>query len=202
MARSKIIIDLVKGNKSISESLQELLVITNELQNEDFNRWIINELNGYSNIDELPKYRKNLPYIIVYSGINGRFHIKNQPLPRSAFGKHSKVLDDIDVVLCSVSELENLNGNNMSKDLTMFAGDIYANTGISCYSISMKFGNNLSYLILSNVKTRILESLLLLEHEFGSLDDLYIGKKEEIIDKINKTNEKISTKIFSDGKVF
>lgn len=202
MARSKIIIDLVRGNKSISESLQELLVITTELQNEDFNRWIINELNGYSNIDELPKYRKNLPYIIVYSGINGSFHIKNQPLPRSAFGKHSNVLDEIDAVLCSVLELENLNGNNMSKDLTMFAGDIYANTGISCYSISMKFGNNLSYLILSNVKTRILESLLLLEHEFGSLDDLYIGKKEEIIDKINKTNEKINTKIFSDGKVF
>lgn len=53
MARSKIIIDLIRGNKTISESLQELFVITSELENEDFNRWIKNELNGYSNIDEL-----------------------------------------------------------------------------------------------------------------------------------------------------
>lgn len=202
MARSKIIIDLVKGDKSISESLQELLVIATELGNEDFNRWIKNELNGYSNTEELPDYRKNLPNKIIYSGINGMLQIKNQPLPRQAFGEHSKIIDDINFVSNSVLELENTDGYSMSKDLTMFAGNIYTNTGISCFNIRMQFGNNLSYIILSNVKTRILESLLLLEDEFGLLDDLYIGKQEEIIDKIEKTNEKINTKIFSDGKVF
>ena len=77
MVRSKIIIDLIRGNKPISESLQELFVITSELENVDFNRWIKNELNGYSNIDELPEYRKNLPYQIIYSGINGGFQVKN-----------------------------------------------------------------------------------------------------------------------------
>lgn len=201
MCRSKIIIDLVRGNKSISESLQELLVIATELGNEDFNRWIKNELNGYSNIEELPDYRKNLPIIIVYSGINGMFHVENQPLPLQAFGEHSKFIDDINVISNSVLEPENTDGDIMSKDLTMFAGDIYANTGISCFSISMKFGNNLPNIILTNVKTRILESLLLLEQEFGILDDLYIGKQEEIIDKIKVTNEKLNIKIFSNGKV-
>lgn len=194
--------DLVKGNKSISESLQELLVIATELNNEKLNRWIKNELNGYSNIEELPEYRKNLPIQIIYSGINGMFHVKNQPLPRKAFGEYSKVIDDMNFVCNSVLELENVNGNNMIKDLTLLAGDIYANTGISCLSISMKFDNNLSYIILSNVKTRVLESLLLIEHQFGLLDDLYIGKQEEVIDAINETNEKINIEMFSDGKVF
>lgn len=202
MARSKIIIDLVRGNKSISESLQELLVITNELQNEDFSKWILNELNGYSNIDELPEYRKKLPYLIVYSGFNGMLQVENQPLPRSAFGEHSKVIDDINFISNSVSELENIDGNNMGKDLTMFAYEIHKNTGISCLSISMKFDDNISYMILTNVKTRIIESLLLLEHEFGPLDDLYIGNQKDIIDKIKETNENINTKIFSDGKEF
>lgn len=202
MARSQIIMDLVRENKSISVSLQELLVIASELKNEKLNRWIKNELNGYSNIEELPEYRKNLPIQIIYSGINGRFRVENQPLPRKAFGEHSKVIDDMNFVCNSVLELENVNGNNMSKDLTIFAGEIYANTGISCLSISMKFGNNLSYIILSNVKTRVLESLLLLEHQFGSLDDLYIGKQEKFINLIKETNEKIDMKIFSDGKVF
>lgn len=202
MGRSKIIIDLVKGNKSISESLFELLVIATELGNEDLDRWIKNELNGYSNIEEIPDYRKNLPNMIVYSGFNGMLHVENQPLPRQAFGEHSKIIDDINIVSNSVLELENSDGNSMSKDLTMFAGEIYKNTGISCLSITMKFGNNLSYTILTNVKTKILDSLLLIEHEFGLLDGLYIGNQEEIIDKINETNEKINTKIFSDGKVF
>lgn len=90
----------------------------------------------------------------------------------------------------------------MGKDLTMFAYEIYKNTGISCLSISMKFDDNISYMILTNVKTRIIESLLLLEREFGLLDDLYIGSQEEIIDKISETNENINTIIFSDGKEF
>ncbi|MDU2583526.1 MAG: hypothetical protein E7C82_07510 [Anaerococcus hydrogenalis] len=202
MARSKIIIDLIRGNKPISESLQELFVITSELENEDFNRWIKNELNGYSNIDELPEYRKNLPYQIIYSGINGGFQVKNQPLPLKVFGEHSKIIDDINFVCSSVLELENTNGYYMSKDLTMFAGDVYKNTGISCLSITMKFGNNLSNMILTNIKTRIIESLLLLEREFGTLDGLYIGNEEEIIAKISETNENINTIIFSDGKEF
>lgn len=201
MARSKIIIDLIRGNKSISESLQELLVIVTELENEKFNSWIKGELNGYSNIDELPEYRKNLPYIIVYSGINGMLQVKNQPLPSIAFGEHSKVIDNINFVSNSVSELENFDGN-VGKDLTMFAGEIYKNTGISCLSISMKFADNISYMVLTNVKTRIIESLLLLEREFGSLDGLYIGNRQENIDKISETNENINTIIFSDGKEF
>jgi hypothetical protein len=84
-------------------------------------------------------------------------------------------------------------------DLTMFAGDVYRNTGIACFSISMQFGKNISDMIISNVKTKIIESLLLLEKEFGLLDELYIGKEKLNGEKINEVNENINLIIFSDG---
>ena len=191
MARSKIIKDIIQSNKSISTSLQELLVIVNELGNKELNRWIKNELNGYEAKEELPEYRKNLPNVILYSGLNRKFQITNQPLPIQSFGEYAK---DI-----SILEIENSKDGNMHLDLTRYAGVIHKNTGIYCVSISMKFGNNLSDIIISNVKTKIIESLLLLESEFGILDELCIGDDKPAHNKIDKINKEINSIIFSDG---
>ena len=59
MPRSKIIKDIVQNNKSISIALQQLLVITNELNNKELNTWIKSELNGYSQKYKLPHYRQS-----------------------------------------------------------------------------------------------------------------------------------------------
>lgn len=199
MARSKIIKDLMQSNKSISIALQELFVIVNELGNQELNRWIKNELNGYTKKDELPSYRKNLPSTIIYTGVNGNFQVTNQPLPIQSFGDHAKDIIDLKSVNNSIVEIENSKDGNMYIDLTMFAGVVYKNTGISCFSISMKFGNNLSDVITSNVKTRVIEALLLLESEFGILDELYIEEDKLSRDKIDKNNKEINSMIFSDG---
>lgn len=87
----------------------------------------------------------------------------------------------------------------MQKDLTMFANSVFMKTGIVCFSISMIFGKNISDFIISNVKTKIIESLLLLEKEFGLLDELCIEKEKLSADKINEVNENINLIIFSDG---
>lgn len=199
MPRSKIIKDIVQNNKSISIALQQLLVITNELNNKELNTWIKSELNGYSQKDKLSHYRTNLPNTILYSGINGNFHVTNQPLPLKFFGDYKEDIIDLNSISNSIGEIENYKNSNMRLDLTNFASVIYKNTGISCFSISMKFGNNASEHILSNVKTKIIESLLLLEREFGILDEFCF--EEDVIspNKIDKVNEEINSIIFSDG---
>lgn len=202
MARSKIIKDLVNNNKSITMSLQELLVITNELDNRELNNWIKNELNGYANTEDMPEYRKGLPYVIVYSGINGRFNVTNKPLPLPAFGEHAKDISSLAFIKNSILELENLKEGTMQRDLTLYAGIVEENTGISCLSISMRFGKNLSDSIISNVKTKMIEALLLLEKEFGCLDDLYIQDNRLTGDKIDKVNKGINSIIFSDGGTY
>lgn len=199
MPRSKIIKDIVENNKSISVALQQLLVITNELNNKELNTWIKSELNGYSRKDNLPHYRTNLPNTILYSGINGSFHVTNQPLPLKFFGDYKKEIIDLNSINNSIGEIENYKNSNMCLDLTSFASVIYKNSGISCVNISMKFGNNASERILSNVKTKIIESLLLLEDEFGILDEFCFEEDEISPNKIDKVNEEINSIIFSDG---
>ena len=45
-------------NNSISDVLRQCLVLAYELDNEALKTWIDHELNGYSNAEELPEYRK------------------------------------------------------------------------------------------------------------------------------------------------
>lgn len=199
MARSQIIKDLINGDEAITSSLQKLFVIVNELENKELNKWVKNELNGYKINDEVPDYRKNLPYRILYSGINGSFKVINQPFTIQMFGDFSDNIKSLNVVNNSIFELENFKNKTMQLDLTMYADYIRKSTGISCFSIVLKYGCNVSDIIISNVKTKILESLLLLEREFGLLDELFIKESKLNNNKINEVNSNINSIIFSDG---
>ena len=205
MRRSKIIKDIVQNNKSVSTALQELLVITHELDNKELNRWIRNELTGYNSEDELPSYRKNLPNTILYSGQNGLTNVNNLPLPIQYFGEYKEQIVNLNFMDSCIGEIENAIENtkdcNMGRNLTMFAGIISKNTNnqITCFNIFMKFGNNAFEYILSNVRVKIIDSLLLLEKKFGILDELYFEEDKMIPDKTDKVNKQINSIIFSDG---
>lgn len=200
MVRSKIIKNILGNDKSITASLQEFLVLVNELDNSKLNRWIKNELEGYYCNDELPDYRKNLPYRIIYSGINGRMQMTNQPLPLNAFGENSKEIASVNFCGNSILELENNKDGLLGRDLSSFSKLVFKETGIACYKIEMIFGKNVSDLIISNVKTKILESLLILEKEYGNLDSFYIDYEEFSEEKSTLVNNKIETIIFSDNQ--
>lgn len=205
MPRSKIIKDIVDNNTSISIALQQLLVITHELDNKELNRWIRNELTGYNSEDELPSYRKNLPNTILYSGQNGLINVKNLPLPIQSLGDYKEQIVNLNFMDNCIGEIENAIENtkdcNMGKNLTMFAGIISKNTDnqITCFNIFMKFGNNAFIHILSNVRVKIIHSLLLLEKKFGILDELYFEEDKFTPDKTDEVNKKINSIIFSDG---
>lgn len=201
MVRSKIIIDLIEDNKDLSRSLEELMVICYELDNKELIEWIKSELNGYTGEVKIPDYRKNLPIEILYSGINGIFKIDNKPLPISAFGDKNEKIMSLNVVTNSIRELENTSDRYYSRDLTIYSALIKEKIGISCTNISMRFGENMPDIIISNVKTKVIESLLILEKEFGQLDDYYIDDSNITNDKVNKINCELKNILYSnDGQ--
>jgi len=120
--------------------------------------------------------------------------------------KSKRILDRVlNGSLLHTEEIENAIENtkdcNMGRNLTMFAGIISKNTNnqITCFNIFMKFGNNAFEYILSNVRVKIIDSLLLLEKKFGILDELYFEEDKMIPDKTDKVNKQINSIIFSDG---
>lgn len=198
--RSTIIKEVINNEYPLSNTLEKMLVLVHELENSKFTTWITNELNGYQNDSVLPIYRISVPYRILYTGINGNFQVNNQPLPISSFGEFSDEVKKFSNIRNSIVEIESLDStSSMNVDLTMFSSLIYESCGISCFSITMSMGSNVKELILGNVKTRIINSLLFLEKEFGSLDEylLDLSRQSENINKINKSLISI---IYSDGR--
>lgn len=53
-----LITDIAYDNITLSQALTRAKLIAYKIDNEDFKLWIDNELNGYSNTNLLPQYRK------------------------------------------------------------------------------------------------------------------------------------------------
>ena len=199
MGRSKIIKDLVNEKIPITVALNNLFVFSKELGNVKLEQWVKNELNGYDRDMDLPDYRKNLPYRIVYTGINGQFQVTNQPLPIVQLGEYARKIDSLNVIRNSIVELFDKE-SKFAKDLTWMSGEVYKKSGIQCISITLVMGKNISNIVISSVKTRVLESLILLESELGVLDDLYLGEQVDDTKKVQSINEKVDSILFANGR--
>lgn len=201
MAKSKLIKDLATNKISIEEILQRMLIITNDLNISEIKEWIISELNGYSDIETLPDYRKNVANIIMYSGINGALQMKNQPLSIHSFPEECRDTIRSPKIMESISTIEKTleNEDIVGIDLTSFAKIIYNFTGIKCYKIFQEYSLTTYSEIISNVKNKSLLMLLELEKEFGNLDDLDIEIDNITEDKVKNIKDNFSS-IFYNGK--
>ncbi len=203
MAKSKIIKELANKEISIEVGLNRLLIIASDIENNELIQWAKSELNGYDNEERIPNYREVGLGQIIYSGINGRLQVENQPLPYQAIDK--ELIEQLEKFKFSedISTIEqfafNDNGTTGS-DLTFLAGNVYKNTRIQCLSIRMNFSKEVFIGILSSIRTKLLEIFIALDKEFGNLDDLDIdidinGKDLESL------NNKINITIFQDNSI-
>ncbi|RSI15627.1 hypothetical protein D8884_11180 [Streptococcus sanguinis] len=179
------------------------MIITNSLENEELNDWIEGELNGYSNSDDIPDYRKNIRYIIRYSGINGSFQVNNNVLPESLFTKEIKEALRSRVITSGIKTIEKaVSGEfNVSFDLIELAPIVYKKSDymITCMKLEQVIDKTSFLEILSNVKTKLISILLRLEKEFGNLDnlDIDVGLKNDI--ELENLNDSISKTLYHDG---
>lgn len=90
MTKSQLIRDIAENNISIENALLRLKIITYSLNNSSLQKWIENELKGYKIDDAIPQYRKDISYVIRYSGINRNFTVKSAPLSESYFTEEVK----------------------------------------------------------------------------------------------------------------
>lgn len=80
--------DAVSDDSSITNLLRKCKILAARLGNEEFDRWVHKELNGYQENEELPEYR-TLRYVEsrgYFSGYMGSA-LKNAPIPHSCIDK-------------------------------------------------------------------------------------------------------------------
>lgn len=201
MVKSQLIKDITTNQISLEEGLQRLLIITDSLENKPLKDWILNELNGYGDVESLPDYRKNIGCITKYSGLNGQFQITNHPLPSTFLPKDLRDLVKTAHARESIKTVERIIENNetVGSDLTDLAAIIYKETGVQCYMITKKH-SLISYEgIRSNIKNKLITILLDLEKNFGVLDSMDIDTQSITKEKAEELNRQLNN-IFYDGK--
>lgn len=191
MKRSKIIIELIKDEISVVQAMDILNILLEDIDDKKIKSWLNNEINGYKNEKDIPKYRNVEASIIgTYLGSNIRTVLTctNQPIPiKPEFIKeftNVKVDSGLNEILqLSIAEKESENHSlimpvhtALAQQATMLNAQIIsANRTLSLYAYTN---------ILNRLKSIVLKILIELEKEYGNLDDYYIDFSNKKVEKV------------------
>lgn len=208
MKKSKLIIDLVQNEKTLSQVLYSLKLLLSDIADPKILAWINKEINGYSDNDEIPKYR-DIRGCIECDILHGYQYYQRVNLP--VIYSDPKI-QEIITMHCkdSVSAIETM----MKKEEGQFFSVIqstayqYLQQYVDGYIQNAKLilSSHDFFNIYASIKNTVLDILLMLEHRFGNLDsyDLTLEetKKPEIVSVIlNIINQDNSITIGSNNKI-
>lgn len=184
--RSKIIIDIIKGNINVAQALEVLDLLLEDLDDTTIKSWVSNEINGYSKDDDIPEYRKVSASIVgtvkTYTAIISKYNI---PVPL----EYEKELNTVDIrdginEIIQMSEAEKesdihtlmlpLNIAYINSIATINGEVTHANRQLSLYAYTN---------ILGKLKTKLLSIFKELERNYGNLDDYYIEFQDDAKEK-------------------
>ena len=212
MAKSRIIKELANGNIDLATALKRTKVLIADLNCRDIMQWIDNEISGYDEDLKLPSYR------ITNGNLRGSYfkgsmvsHIKytNVPLP---IGKMPKEYSDAMLsvnISESIGALKELVLSTNSKNKTLvkeLPADYFpyiAKCNNDPYMIissaHVEFSVSFILDIFSKVENKLLDILLLLEKEFGILDELDLDVSTKSPEELSTITDKISVIVFDNS---
>lgn len=214
MAKSKIIKDLANGEVDTSIALKRAKVLFSELDNEKLLEWVNCEISGYSSESQLPDYR------IIEGNLMGSYfkgsmasHMKwnNVSIPLGTMPEDIKrdllsvcLCDGIDALKRLIQIDENTEGS-LGKQLPADAFPIFNRYNNDPYMIitsaRVEIGSHCISNIISIIENRLLDALLILEKEFGVLDELDISVSEKTPGEIDEIANKITVLIYNDNRI-
>lgn len=195
MAKSKFIKELANNTIDITTALKRLKVLLIDLDKAEINEWIDCELNGYKDTSKIPSYRKFVGQVKA-SFIIGRYNMMkytDTPLPTCNIPDDIKEFIEEVVFSESISAIKLMEGERIGKIIPPeFYSYLTKGTNIdSITSAQIEIPKTTPREVISAVENRILDILILLEKEFGNLDELDL----DITNKSPKELETISNKI-------
>jgi hypothetical protein len=109
--------DLI-GEATLGTILRKAKVLSYGLGNEEFKKWVENEINGYDADDELPNYRV-LETLVFGDFVNARWKITGQQIPDSAIPEKWQRYFKEAWFLQPVAEIESMLSNGESLRLSV-----------------------------------------------------------------------------------
>ena len=182
MDRSKIIIDLVRDKITVIQAINILKLLLQDCKNDKILNWLNKEIDGYSNDDEIPKYRK-ISCSVIGNVKSGYLVVSKMNIPVKDEYKKFVMNYEVRCGLNSVyqyalaEEKEKSHQLNLDMPLdyinaaSLIDGEIiHARRELSIYA----FTN-----ILNDIKPIILNIFIELEKNYGNLDNYYIDMSDK-----------------------
>ena len=181
---SDVINELVDADGNLSSALLKTKVIAIRINNSTLTDWVNKELDGYDENDDLPEYRIKSARVTMHYR-NGNIELTKQPVPMTGMKKEvRKILEGVNLrqaVATLQSYLSAKDGGALSFPISAELGAYVQNhikkTGRTApnffiISIEKAFSIHAVAETLAVVRSRLLNFILELEKEFGSITDI------------------------------
>ena len=207
MAKSTIIKDFAGGKVSVEIALKQLKVLLAEFDKPEVLKWVNAELQGYDDTDVLPEYR------VIVGNLVGNFlnyytkctHISiplKSDAPKELVEMCSQVrLYDSLSALRALTETDREFGRQINASLLPYVQQFSAISMTALLNATVEFSQTQVKNVFSRVENAVLDVLLLLEKEFGNLDDLDIDLTSKSNDEIQNIASNIMILLYNDNSI-
>lgn len=168
----EIIATLSSQSGSLTDALLKTKVLLHRIGHKELSEWVNNELNGYSDTDNVPAYRI-LPAQVLANLANRAYHINSHPIPLNHLSKEQKgpletvIMKQSLAVLVKLVEKED---GYLQAPIPMEANGLLGKTlrnGFIIQQAWCKIGQADVALIFIQVRSRLLDFLLELKDQLG-----------------------------------
>ena len=214
MAKSKIIKDLANSSVDTMTALKRAKVLLSEIDNEDVNNWVNYEIAGYPDDVALPDYRitkGNLFGSYFKGSMASHMTWTNVSIPLG------KMPDELQNSLLQISFRQSVEAlKKLAESTTLKDGQLGKVIPADLFPSIASFNND-PYMIITSarviigeqcisdifasVENRLLDVLILLEKEFGNLDELDLDVTTKTPDELKSIAERIILIVYNDQSV-
>lgn len=214
MAKSKIIKDLANGSVDTIVALKRAKVLLAEFNSEEILNWINYEIMGYPDDVTLPDYRitsGNLVGSYFKGSMASHMTWTNVSIPLG------KMPDDLQKTLLSIQFRESVDAlRQLSDESTKENGQLGKTIPADFFPMIAKYNSD-PYMIITSarvlfgsqcirdvfaaIENRLLDILILLEKEFGNLDELDLDISSKTNDELKAIAEKIIVIVYNDNSI-
>ncbi|MDQ0174986.1 AbiTii domain-containing protein [Bacillus chungangensis] len=181
MARSQLLKDMVSGTSKLETILLRLKIIFTDLEDRSVLKWINGEIEGYKD-NEVPSYR------VLKGEPKGTYTVNfyekytNAPVPL----KHvltSELVDELstleikDGLVAIQNILKSKYRNKITKTIPTELCDSISKPKFKILSMHISFSLNQFDSIVSIVKSKLTEVIMMLEKTFDNIDELDISSQ-------------------------
>lgn len=188
--------EIINPDADINNILRKALLVSHKLQLTEFEKWIKNELNGYSTTDDLPEFRQNIKGQLKYiNPFHGWCPIQVETTKYENFLTTRYITQSVPQLLALIKDSKGTLSMKLPLEIER---SLWKDSFCPAMETYLVFDKSIFVNIIEQVKTNLLNWVLLLEDQGISGDSVSFSISEKEKAKNSQIINNYQTNIFGD----